>query len=99
MCIRDSYNNWDFSKKFANRYLNVISKTSVNTIEIGFRKPINNIGAGPSGLKKIGNFLDTKETLVSKLFIPKQKTIAVMIDLSDYIGKDSYKNLRNNLEK
>ena len=98
--LRDGgyYNNWDFSKKFANRYLNVISKTSVNTIEIGFRKPINNIGAGPSGLKKIGNFLDTKETLVSKLFIPKQKTIAVMIDLSDYIGKDSYKNLRNNFK-
>ena len=51
--LRDGgyYNNWDFSTNFAKNYLKVLSKTSVNIIEIGFRKPINNIGSGPSGYR------------------------------------------------
>ena len=47
--LRDGgyYNNWDFSTNLSKNYLNVLSKTSVDVIEIGFRKPISNIGSGP----------------------------------------------------
>ena len=42
--LRDGgyYNNWDFSTNLSKNYLNVLSKTSVDVIEIGFRKPISN---------------------------------------------------------
>ena len=98
--LRDGgyYNNWDFSSNFAKEYIKTLSKTSVNYIEIGFRKPVSNIGSGPTGLKKIGNFLNTKESLISKFNFPKNKIIGVMIDLSDYIGKDSLKNLKKNFK-
>ena len=91
--LRDGgyYNNWDFSSNFANDYLKTLTKTSVDYIEIGFRKSINNVGSGPSGLKKVGNFLTTKESLISKLSIPEKKKIAVMIDLSDYLEKNELK--------
>jgi 4-hydroxy 2-oxovalerate aldolase len=96
--LRDGgyYNNWRFSRKFASEYLKTISKTSVKTVEIGFRKPINNSGSGPSGLKKIGNFLTSSEKFLNKLSIPKNITLGVMIDLSDYINKDFKKNLDKN---
>ena len=94
--LRDGgyYNNWDFSTNFAKNYLKVLSKTSVNIIEIGFRKPINNIGSGPSGLSKIGKFLTSSEKDLSKLKFDKNKKISVMIDLSDYTGKEGLNSLK-----
>ena len=37
--LRDGgyYNNWDFSKKFIQNYLNYISKTNISYVELGFR--------------------------------------------------------------
>ena len=94
--LRDGgyYNNWDFSTNFAKNYLKVLSKTSVNIIEIGFRKPINNIGSGPSGLSKIGKFLTSSEKDLSKLKFDRNKKISVMIDLSDYTGEEGLDSLK-----
>ena len=41
--LRDGgyYNNWNFTKKFANNYLNVLSQLGIDYIEIGFKKIIN----------------------------------------------------------
>tara|TARA_B100000989_G_scaffold255644_1_gene204599 strand:- start:2006 stop:3544 length:1539 start_codon:yes stop_codon:yes gene_type:complete len=96
--IRDGgyYNNWDFSTNFAKNYLKTLSKTSVEIIEIGFRKPIDNIGSGPSGLKKIGKFLISEEKYLSQFKFDKDKKISVMIDLSDYIKKDGFEKLKKN---
>ena len=96
--LRDGgyYNNWDFSTSFTKNYLKVLSKTSVNIIEMGFRKPINNIGSGPSGLNKIGKFLTSNEKDLSKFKFDKSKKLSVMIDLSDYIGEEGIKNLKKN---
>ena len=96
--LRDGgyYNNWDFSTNFAKNYLKVLSKTSVNIIEIGFRKPINNIGSGPSGLSKIGKFLTSSEKDLSKLKFDRNKKISVMIDLSDYTGEEGLNSLKKN---
>ena len=99
--LRDGgyYNNWDFSTNLSKNYLNVLSKTSVDVIEIGFRKPVNNIVSGSSGLKKIGKFLISEDKFLSKLNIPKNKKISVMIDLSDYLGEDGLENLKRNFIK
>ena len=99
--LRDGgyYNNWDFSTNLSKNYLNVLSKTSVDVIEIGFRKPISNIGSGPSGLKKIGKFLISEDKFLSSLNIPENKQISVMIDLSDYTGHDGYEKLKKNFGK
>ena len=97
--LRDGgyYNNWDFSLKFANDYIKSLSTTSVDSIEIGFRKPINtNTSSNQTTLKKIGNFLITKENLIDNLKIPQNKTLAVMIDLSDYADKNGLKYLKKN---
>ena len=36
--LRDGgyYNNWNFSKSFIQKYLNILSKTEITNIEIGF---------------------------------------------------------------
>ena len=96
--LRDGgyYNNWDFSTNFAKNYLKVLSKTSVNIIEIGCRKPINNIGSGPNGLSKIAKFLTSSEKDLSKLKFDRNKKISVMIDLSDYIGEEGLDSLKKN---
>ena len=97
--LRDGgyYNNWNFSLKFANDYIKSLSNTSVDSIEIGFRKPINTKkDSNQTTLKKIGNFLITKENLIRNLRFPENKTLAVMIDLSDFMGKDNLKYLKKN---
>ena len=96
--LRDDgyYNNWDFSTNLSKNYLSTLAKTSVDVIEIGFRKPITNNGSGPTGLKKIGKFLTSEEIFLSKLNIPKNKQISVMIDLADYMGNDGYQKLKKN---
>ena len=99
--LRDGgyYNNWDFSTNLAKSYLNVLSKSSVDIIEIGFRKPITNIGSGPSGLRKVGKFLTSNDKFLSNLNIPKNKQISVMIDLADYTGNEGYQKLKQNFGK
>ena len=96
--LRDGgyYNNWDFSTTLSKNYLDVVAKSSVDVIEIGFRKPISNIGPGSRGLKKIGKFLISEEKYLKKIKIPKNKKISVMIDLTDYIGDEGFKKLKKN---
>ena len=96
--LRDGgyYNNWDFSTSLSKNYLNVLAKTSVDVIEIGFRKPISNIGPSSGSLKKIGKFLVSEDKYLKKIKIPKNKKISVMIDLSDYIGNEGFKKLKKN---
>ena len=83
-----------FFNKFHKKLFESLIKTSVNIIEIGFRKPINNIGSGPSGLSKIGKFLTSSEKDLSKLKFDRNKKISVMIDLSDYIGEEGLDSLK-----
>ena len=47
--LRDGgyYNNWNFSKKFANDYLDVLNKLKIDYVEIGFKKLINSKDFGP----------------------------------------------------
>ena len=96
--LRDGgyYNNWNFSNKLSNNYLKSLSKTSVDIIELGFRKPLNKIGIGSNHLNKFGKFLISEKKFLSSLKIPKIKKISVMIDFSDYLGSDGYKNLKRN---
>ena len=94
--IRDGgyYNNWDFSSNFANKYLKAVSKTSVEYVEIGFRKPIDKIGSGPTGLKTLGKFLTTTDKTLNNLIVPRNLKLAVMIDLSDFLGLKGFKNIK-----
>ncbi len=94
--LRDGgyYNNWDFSSSLSQNYLSALAESSVDVIEIGFRKPISNIGSGSSGLKKIGKFLISDEKYLKKIKLPKNKKISVMIDLSDYTGSEGFKKLK-----
>ena len=94
--IRDGgyYNNWDFSINFANKYLKTLAKTSVEFVEIGFRKPPEKISTGPNGLKKLGKFLTTSEKTLKKLIVPNNIKIAAMIDLSDFLGATGLKNIQ-----
>ncbi len=96
--LRDGgyYNNWDFSTNLSKNYLNVLANSSVDIIEIGFRKPIDDIGPGSSGLKKIGKFLVSEDSYLKKIKTPKNKKISVMIDLTDYIGSEGFQKLKKN---
>ena len=93
--IRDGgyYNNWDFSNQFAKNYLNTLSKINIDYVEIGFRKPIEKKTLKS---KKFGQFLTTTETTLKKLKIPSNFKLAVMINLSDYIGEKLESKINNN---
>ena len=89
--IRDGgyYNSWRFTKNFANKYLQCISKTPIEYVEIGFRSSNKKIG--------LGNFWYTKDKLIEELNIPKNIKICVMLNLSEiiYKGKIQKKILNN----
>ena len=85
--IRDGgyYNNWNFSKKFANEYLKVLSKLGIDYVEIGFKKIIN--------LKDFGQFSKSEYKYIKKLNIPNNLKICVMADLSDFKNYEYYKKI------
>ena len=76
--LRDGgyYNNWDFNKKNIQRYLNLISKTRINFVELGFRF-LDDI--------KLKGEAYTTEKLLNDLNIPVNLNIGVMVNASDLI--------------
>tara|TARA_Y100000389_G_C17465886_1_gene525494 strand:+ start:1398 stop:2930 length:1533 start_codon:yes stop_codon:yes gene_type:complete len=93
--IRDGgyYNNWDFSNQFTKNYLRTISKINIDYVEIGFRKPLEKKNQKS---KKFGQFLITTENTLKNLNIPSNFKLAVMINLSDYLGKNLKDRINNN---
>ena len=85
--LRDGgyYNNWDFSKKFIQNYLNYISKTNISYVELGFRF---------NEKKKIkGLTAYTTNSLLKSLRIPDNIDIGVMVNASDLVN-----NKKNSLD-
>jgi len=77
--LRDGgyYNNWNFNKKFVERYLLAISKNNVNTVELGFRFILKDKFKGP--------YAYTTEKFINSLKLPKNLNYSVMINANDYI--------------
>lgn len=81
--LRDGgyHNNWQFSRKLINSYLNCMSKEGIEFIELGFRFLNQN--------KSRGETAYTKENFINKLKIPKNLSIGVMINASDFINNST----------
>ncbi len=79
--LRDGgyYNNWNFNISFVNKYLQLISKSNINYIEIGFKSLIKD--------KKIGLTGKCEDKFLEKLNVPKNVNLGVMINSSEFIGK------------
>lgn len=71
------YNNWDFDKEFASNYLNTMSLSSVEYVEIGFRFLPKN--------KFLGPYAYTTDDFLSKIDLPENLTYGVMINGKEYI--------------
>ena len=73
--LRDGgyYNNWEFSKKLNQDYLNAISKTGIKYVELGFRSP-------KKGMDKGLNWY-TSEKFVNSLSVPKNLILGVMVNV------------------
>ena len=86
--LRDGgyYNNWNFSFNLIQDYLNIISKTDIQYIELGFRSFPQN--------KKLGLTGYTDDNLIEKLSIPNSLKIGVMVNASD-LFKNNYSPLKN----
>jgi len=89
--LRDGgyYNNWDFSKKLAQDYINAVYDSGIRYIELGFR-----------ALKKTpikGANWYTSESYINSLKIPKELNIGVMVNVfeitSNSLGIDKTINL------
>ena len=79
--LRDGgyYNNWNFSLSFIQKYINNISSTGIQNIELGFRF---------NDTKKIkGLTAYTDQNLLENLKIPKSLKIGIMVNTSDFIKK------------
>ena len=77
--LRDGgyYNNWNFKKKLINSYLNAISKTNIEYVELGFRTLDSSIAKGVTAY--------TKDSFINTLNIPKNLKIGVMINGTDFL--------------
>jgi 4-hydroxy 2-oxovalerate aldolase len=86
--LRDGgyYNNWNFSLKLIQNYLNEISKTDIKYVELGFRGFFKNKQLGPTGY--------TDDNLIKKLKFPNLLKIGVMINASD-LYKNNFSPLKN----
>jgi len=86
--LRDGgyYNNWNFSLKLIQNYLNEISKTDIKYVELGFRGFFKNKNLGLTGY--------TDDNLIKKLKFPNSLKIGVMINASD-LYKNNFSPLKN----
>ena len=86
--LRDGgyYNNWDFSKKNIQTYLNNLSKTHIKYVELGFRFFEKNY---PMGLTAF-----TKDELIDSLDIPNNLLIGVMVNAAE-LKKNNLNPLKN----
>ncbi len=77
--LRDGgyYNNWNFSKKIIQKYINGIYTTGIRHIELGFRFYEKNQTKGLTAY--------TNKELINSLSIPKDIKIGVMINAGDLI--------------
>ena len=73
--LRDGgyYNNWDFSLKLAQDYLNSVSKSGVNYIELGFRSLKKENYKGPNWY--------TTDNYIENLSVPKNIILGVMVNV------------------
>ena len=72
------YNLWNFKIDEINQYLSSCSKAGINIVEIGFVFPAGN---------EYGPFAYSQKKLFSKLQIPKNLNICVMINAKDFYEK------------
>ena len=86
--LRDGgyYNNWNFSTKLIQDYLNIIQHTEIKFIELGFRNFTTNRNLGLTGY--------TDDRLINKLNFPKSLKIGVMVNASE-LKKNSISPLKN----
>lgn len=72
--LRDGgyYNNWDFDQKLVSDYLNYLSKSGVQVVELGLRSFPRNGFHGP--------FAYTSDEFLENLDIPEWLQVGVMID-------------------
>ena len=79
--IRDGgyYNNWNFTESFACSYFKAMNNTGIDIVEAGYKSRKNE-----------GNFKSINDEQLLKL-LPKDKTyeLAFMIDLKEFVKKDS----------
>lgn len=91
--IRDGgyYNKWNFSKNFVNDYLKLMSSLNIDWVEIGFRKNILN--------KTYGDFVRSNDNFLNEISIPKNISLCVMIDLSDFKSRNDLTKLNKLFSK
>ena len=89
--LRDGgyYNNWDFSEKLIQEYINKISQTNIRFVELGFRNFRQNRPLGSTGY--------TDDKLIRKLKIPSQLKIGVMVNAGEL--KKNYLSPLKNLQR
>ena len=75
--IRDGgyYNNWDFDFDLVKKYIKQINESKVDCIEIGYRSLNND--------KYYGPFYYCSEVFLNSLNIPKDLSIAVMVNAKE----------------
>ena len=92
--LRDGgyYNNWNFSKKLVNKYIDLMSKTDIQKVEIGFLTiPIDN---------KLGITANCDHNFFKTINIPKNLDIGIMINGADFVhSKIKEKEIIKILEK
>tara|TARA_B100001123_G_scaffold399362_1_gene484288 strand:- start:655 stop:2259 length:1605 start_codon:yes stop_codon:yes gene_type:complete len=77
--LRDGgyYNNWNFKKELINSYLEAISQTNIEYVELGFRTIDSSAVKGPTG--------HTNDSFINSLKIPKNLKIGVMVNGTDFL--------------
>jgi len=75
------YVDWDFDESTVRKYLAAISTAKVDIVEIGFRFL--------SADKFLGAFAYSTDEYLNSISLPKDVSIAVMINASDFISADA----------
>tara|TARA_B100000686_G_scaffold96877_1_gene103593 strand:+ start:16390 stop:17991 length:1602 start_codon:yes stop_codon:yes gene_type:complete len=80
--LRDGgyYTGWDFEENLVQKYLNSVSKTSIELIELGFRFP--------KGISQKGPFAYSLDSYIDNLNLPEKQEYCVMINAADYTDID-----------
>ena len=87
--LRDGgyYNNWDFSNDLIAKYLNSMSSSGVEYVEIGFRSFESETFRGACAY--------THEDFINNIKIPKNLKPGVMVNASELLSFGSRKPLKN----
>lgn len=81
------YNAWDFSVSLANEYFSSIWLSGVDVVEVGFRlKPAS---------RYMGPFAYSTDKFLRNFNVPEGKSLAVMINSSDFVSEDNPVDLLN----